>query len=65
MIKVGNKYVGWREGMTMAQLLADLGDERRYPAARVNGETILSADFQKTFIPDDAEVYLLPMMAGG
>lgn len=65
MISVGKVDLPWREGITVADLLRELDDTKRYPAARVNGETVLNADFHKTIIPDGSKIYLIPMMAGG
>jgi thiamine biosynthesis protein ThiS len=65
MIKVGKKDVPWRAGMTVADLLKDLGDPYQYAVVRVNDKTVSSPDFHKAQIPDDSEVFLIPMIAGG
>ena len=65
MIRVGNKKFNWREGMTVQDLLEDLGDDFPYPVVRINRRYISRQDFKDTKIPDDAEIYLIQMIAGG
>jgi sulfur carrier protein ThiS len=65
MIKVGSKDLPWREGMTVADLLEDLGDPYPYAVVRINGMTVSKPDFVKTRLPDNSEVFLIPMIAGG
>ncbi|MBW1976700.1 MAG: sulfur carrier protein ThiS [Deltaproteobacteria bacterium] len=65
MIKVGKKIIPWREGMSVADLLNDLKDPYAYPVVKVNGKLVSRIDFEKTLIPDNSEVYLIPMVAGG
>ena len=65
MIRVGKKDLPWREGMTVADLLNDLGDSYPYSAVRINQRTISRPNFDKTTIPDNTEVFLIPMIAGG
>jgi sulfur carrier protein ThiS len=65
MIKVGKKDLPWREGMTVSDLLKDLGDPYPYAVVRVNDKTVSKPNFCKTQIPDNSEVFLIPMIAGG
>jgi len=60
----GNK-VPWREGMTVSDLLNDLNDSYTYILVRVNDKQVSRPNFDKTLIPDNAEVFLVPMVAGG
>jgi sulfur carrier protein len=65
MIRVAGKDHPWREGMTVADLLAERGETQDYPVVRVNDHYISRPNFAATTIPDKAEVFLIPMIAGG
>ena len=65
MIKVAGHSIEWREGMTISDLLGELNDPYPYAVVRINETYISRPNFDKTAIPDDAEVYLIPMVAGG
>ena len=65
MIKVSDKTVIWHAGMTVSDLLSELDDPHPYAVVRI-GETYVSRpDFDTTIIPDGAQVFLIPMIAGG
>ena len=65
MIRVGDKELAWREGMTVADLIRELNDPYPYAVVRVNNRTVSSPHFEETLIPDNAVVFLIPMIAGG
>lgn len=65
MIRVRGKEHPWREGMTVADLLKDLNDPYPYAVVRIDGTVISRPNFEKTAIPDGAEIFLIPMIAGG
>lgn len=65
MIRVKGKEHPWREGMTVEDLLKDLGTAYSYAAVRVNDKVVSRPHFEETTIPDKAEVYLIPMISGG
>ena len=65
MIRINKKKISWHEGMTVADLLKDLNDSHYYAVVRINDKHVSRPYFEKTLIPDKAEVYLLPMIAGG
>ena len=65
MVRVGDKEVSWREGMTVADVLKELGDHYAYPAARIRGRLIAGPDFGKAKVPDNSEVHLISLVAGG
>jgi len=65
MIKVAGKEHPWREGLTVADLLNELADDYQYAVVRINENYISKINFDKTTIPDDTEVFLIPMIAGG
>jgi thiamine biosynthesis protein ThiS len=65
MIKVSGKEHAWREGMTIADLLQDLQESHPYAVVRIDSSYVSRPNFEKTTIPDGAEVFLVPMIAGG
>ncbi|OPX38919.1 MAG: thiamine biosynthesis protein ThiS [Desulfobacteraceae bacterium 4484_190.2] len=65
MFTVNEKKVTWREGMTVADLLNDLNDSYTYILVRINHKQVSRPDFDKTLIPDNSELFLVPMVAGG
>ena len=65
MIQVAGKQIAWREGMTVSDLLEELKDSHPYAVVRINQQYVTRPNFDHTYIPDDAEVYLIPMIAGG
>ncbi|MGD2126672.1 MAG: sulfur carrier protein ThiS [Desulfobacteraceae bacterium] len=65
MIKLGDKNIPWHEGMTVADLLKDLQDSYPYAVVRINKRIVSRRNFDKTVIPDNSEIFLIPMIAGG
>jgi len=65
MITVGEEKIPWQEGMTVAQVLEAMQDEHFYAVVRVNGKLVSRPNFEKTPVPDHAEIILIPMIAGG
>ncbi len=65
MIRVGGKSIPWRQGMTVAELLEELGDDYPYAVVRIGGRSVTRPHFPETPVPDEAEVFLVPMIAGG
>lgn len=65
MITVGEEKIPWQEGMTVARVLAERNDGHFYAVVRVNGKLISRPNFEKTPVPDQAEIILIPMIAGG
>ena len=65
MITVGDEKRPWSEGMTVADLLSDIEDGNTYAVVRVNEDYVSRPNFGKTLIPDGAQIYLIPMIAGG
>ena len=65
MIRVRGKEHPWREGMTVADLLKELNDPYPYAVVRIDGRAISRPHFDKATIPDGAEIFLIPMIAGG
>lgn len=65
MIQVGGKQIAWREGMTVSDLLEALDDPHPYAVVRINQQYVTRPHFKDTTVPDDVEVFLIPMIAGG
>ena len=65
MIKVSDKTITWHEGMTISDLLSELDDPHPYAVVRIDENYISRPNFDKTTIPDNAQVFLIPMIAGG
>ena len=65
MIKVADHTIDWREGMTISDLLIEINDPHPYAVVRINQSYVTRPNFDKTTVPDNAEVYLIPMVAGG
>ena len=64
MIKVDEKEVQWVQGMTIATLLERMDDVDFCSVIRLNGKLVSSPKFKDTIIPDNANVQLLPLVAG-
>ncbi|MFH2060161.1 MAG: MoaD/ThiS family protein [Pseudomonadota bacterium] len=65
MIDVDNIPMQWSEGMTIASLLKGLDHVECCSVVRLNGKLVSSPFFEKTQIPDNAKIILLPLVAGG
>ena len=65
MIKINGKEHFWYEGMTIKDLLKDVKNSHLYAVVRINDKHISRPYFEKTLIPDNSEVFLIPMVSGG
>jgi sulfur carrier protein ThiS len=65
MIRVGKRNLPWHEGMTVSDLLKEMGDPYPYPVVRIKEKTITRPYFDQTLVPDKSEVFLLSTIAGG
>ncbi len=65
MIEVDNKKVQWSEDMTIASLIKQMEAGRFCSVVRINGRLVSSPKFDRTPIPDNAVIQLLPLVAGG
>ena len=65
MIEVGGKQMPWHKGMTVSDLLDALNDPHPYAVVRINEQYVTRPNFDSTSVPDEAEVFLIPMIAGG
>jgi sulfur carrier protein len=65
MIHVDDSPLEWQADMTVASLLAQLEDTGFVSVVRLNGRLVSSPQFDKTPVPDNAVIRLLPLVAGG
>jgi len=65
VVKVSDKTVNWHAGMTVSELLNEIDDPHPYAVVRINENYVSRPNFDKTTIPDDSEVFLIPMIVGG
>ncbi|MCF8039415.1 MAG: sulfur carrier protein ThiS [Desulfohalobiaceae bacterium] len=65
MIRVDDQEVQWFEGMTVTDLLKQIGYEGSCAVVRINETHVSRPTFDQTLVPDGAQVYLIPMIAGG
>jgi thiamine biosynthesis protein ThiS len=65
MIRLGGREIPWRPGMTVADLLREHGGGAECPVVRVNEEFVSRPNFAAMPVPDGAEVFIIPMIAGG
>jgi thiamine biosynthesis protein ThiS len=65
VVKVGRKNIPWYEKMTVADLLNDINDPYKYVVVRINKKYISRPNFKKILVPDNSEVFLIPMISGG
>ncbi|MBW1723960.1 MAG: MoaD/ThiS family protein [Deltaproteobacteria bacterium] len=65
MLKVNGEQRSWYEGMTVADLLRDIGESNHYAVVRINDKHVSRPYFEKTQIPENSEMFLIPLIAGG
>jgi len=65
MINVNGEKHSWHEGMTVADLILSLSNSYNYPVIRINDQYVSKPNFETTMLPDNSDVFLLPMISGG
>jgi sulfur carrier protein ThiS len=65
MIRVGGREAAWRPGMTVADVLREHPEGHDCPVVRINDQYVSRPNFATALVPDDAEVFFIPMIAGG
>ncbi len=65
MITLDGEQRPWQSGMTVLQLLQEIADAHQYAVIKVNGRYVSRPSFDTYVIPDNAKIYLIPMIAGG
>ena len=65
MITIDGKQYAWHPDMDVDQLLTYVEKPEQYAVIRMNGKLVSRPVFKITPVPDNAEVVLIPMIAGG
>jgi thiamine biosynthesis protein ThiS len=65
MITVNGETMPWAEGMTVAEILKIRNYIFRMIAVQVNGDLVKRVAYDKTVVPDDADVQVIHMISGG
>ena len=65
MITLDGEKIPWQRGMTVSHLLQKIADTHQYAVIKINGRYVSRPSFDTHVIPDYAEIYLIPMIAGG
>ncbi len=65
MVLVEGRQFDWREGMTVADLLREVGDPYPYAVVRIRDRVVSRPDFETVTVPRGSEVHLIPLIAGG
>lgn len=65
MIRINGKEYGWEKEMTVTDMIKKVDDSYHYAVVRINNRHVSRPHFDKIFIDDHSEVYLIPMIAGG
>jgi sulfur carrier protein len=65
MVMVNGREMEWREGMTVADLIKEMDDACSCAAVRVGGKIITRPNFHTAPVPDNTDVHLLHLIAGG
>jgi thiamine biosynthesis protein ThiS len=61
----GNRKVAWREGITVADVLRELGWDYALITTTVNGTFVPREDYGSFVVPDDADVKAIHIAHGG
>ena len=65
MILVDEKKMEWFHDMSVKDVLDRMEHTEFCAVIRLNGSLVSSPFFQTTRVPDNAEIHLLPLVAGG
>ena len=65
MIVVGDKSLPWREGLTVLDIVRELGLPQDHPLADVDGKFVWRKDWEVTRVPDGAKVRFHWVLGGG
>lgn len=65
MIKVDGEPYPWGADLTLAELMAKVDPEKKIAVVRMGARLVSRPNFAVTVVPDDTEVRLIPMVAGG
>ena len=66
MIRVNNRdEIEWEEGLTVSELLERFRYTFVHIIVKINGEVIPREEYPTCAIPDDSEVWVIHLIAGG
>jgi sulfur carrier protein len=65
MITAKGKKLDWHEGLTVREILDTLGYNFPSVLVRVNGTIVRRKSWDTDVVPDEAEVEIRPIVAGG
>jgi sulfur carrier protein len=65
MITAKGKKLDWHEGLTVREVLDTLGYNFPSVLVRVNGRIVKRKDWDNSIVPDEADVEVRPIVAGG
>ena len=65
MITAKGKRLEWHQGLTVRNVLDTLGYNFPSVLVRVNGTIVRRKDWENSIVPDEAEVEVRPIVAGG
>jgi thiamine biosynthesis protein ThiS len=66
MMKVNGKERYWRKGMTVADLLEDMGYSLdTVDLVIIDSQIIAQSEYKQTLVPNSADVRLIPLIVGG
>jgi sulfur carrier protein len=65
MITAKGKRLEWHQGLTVRNVLEILGYNYPSVLVRVNGTIVRRKVWDSTIVPDEAEVEVRPIVAGG
>jgi sulfur carrier protein len=65
MITAKGKKLDWHEGLTVREVLDTLGYNFPSVLVRVNGGIVKRKEWDNSIVPDEADVEVRPIVAGG
>lgn len=65
MITAKGKKLDWHEGLTVREVLDTLGYNFPSVLVRVDGRIVKRKDWDNSIVPDEADVEVRPIVAGG
>ena len=65
MITAKGKRLEWHQGLTVRNVLDTLGYNFPSVLVQVNGTIVRRKAWESTIVPDEAEVEIRPIIAGG
>lgn len=66
MIRINNRHeLEWEEGVTVSDVLNRMNYTFPHIIVSVNGEIVRQEEYEDTTIPDEADVRVIHLIAGG